>query len=333
MRRKCLFITLVIVFLFTGCGDSQEIDERNFVLSLGIDKGVESDFQVSMGIANPAIKENDIVGNEVQTGSGDTLPKAMRENESNYSRTMYYGHAKTIILGDELIKEGNALKNIMDTLMRSNDFSLKTLILCAEGSAKECIEAVQAEDKGDGLYIWDYYKNNAACVENTLRFTLKDLEDGVRRESTIILPTIKVINDKPVIKGGAVFDGQKLSGYISADEMTYYALTIINCSGYLLQIDINGEKTPIFVKKTLCKISNDENKAIFEINIKGDVRGELDAKTGISTKEIEEALSEDVKENVKKTMERIRELGAKELEAKEISVKVNATISSTGVIK
>ena len=330
---KYLFIIITIMALFTACGDSQEIDERNFVLSLGIDKGAESEFQVSMGIANPALKEKDNIGDEMQTGMGDTLAKAMKENESNYSRTMYYGHTKTIILSNELINEDNALKNIMDTLMRSNDFSLKTIILCAEGSAKDCIEAVQSEDKGDGLYIWDYYKNNGAQVENTLRLTLKDLEEGVRKEGVVILPMIKVTGEKPVIKGGGVFDGQKLRGYISVDEMTYYALTIVNCSGYLLQININEETTPIFVKKTSCKTVSEGDKVMFEIDINGTVRGELDTKTGVSTDDIKKALQKDIEENVKKTMEKIKELGAKELEDKEIVVKVKATISSAGVIK
>lgn len=335
MKKNIILLTIMVAFLLTGCNDGQEIDERNFVLSVGIDKGMDEVFEVSMGIANPATGVEDNVEEEMKTGEGSTLVKAMKENESNYSRNMYYGHTKTVIISDELLRDKDLTAEIVDTIMRNNEFSLKTLVLCSEGSAIKCIEAVQTEDRGDGLYIWDYYKNNAANVENTIRLTLKDLEVAVKTKDTLVIPMIKVEEDKPVIGGGSVFDGEKMIGTLSSEEMMYYALTNENCEGYLLQTEVYGEDIPIFLKKSSCDKKTSDGEIKYKVKVKGNIEGQgnIDLDNNEEIVKVEEALKAELEEKIKETMTTIANMELEEFTDKEIFVEVEAKIYGTGVIR
>lgn len=331
MKKLC-FISMIFMVILTGCMDGKEIDERNFVLSLGIDKGSEDIFGVTMGIANPAIKLDDGIGHEIVEAKGNTLAVAMEEGENRIKRSMYYGHTKNIILSKGVLSEERMLEDIVDSLMRSNKFSLKTVILCAEGEAKECIEEVQKEEKGDGLYIWDFYKNNGAKVETIMQLTLKDLQESVRDEESFVIPLISFKDGKPSISGGAVYDGKKVGDVLTKEEMTGYALATMNCGGEIIQINIGGEEVPIFLKKTSYKIREEDGERILEIKIKADMKGEGGIKTyeKKEIEKIEKALEESVERRVKKAFGSLEEAGG-EMDWGRVMVK--AKISGTGVIR
>lgn len=329
---KKLFLAVIILsMMFTGCMDAQEIDQRNFVLSLGIDKGEEDVFQVTMGIANPAIKVENSIGHEIKNANGNTLAVAMETGENKLKRSMYYGHTKNIIISKEVISEERMLEDIVDSLMRSNKFSLKTVILCAEGEAGQLIEEVEKEEQGDGLYIWDFYKNNGAKVNTTMQVTLKDLEEGVREENFVI-PFIKFQEGVPTIGGGAVYDGKKVREILTEEDMTGYALATRNCAGDILQVHLEGEEVPIFIKRSSFKEKKNQGENILEIKIKADIKGEGNLK-GYDKEEMkkaEEALEESVKRRVKKALASIEAAGGGEGKRE---VEVKAKIIGTGVIK
>lgn len=83
---------------------------------------------------------------------------------SSSKRQMYFGHLKAVVIGRSAAENGS-LNEILLDLSSNGDISMDTVVLCAKNSASGIISTVS--NSGDGLYIWDFYKNNKERLYST----------------------------------------------------------------------------------------------------------------------------------------------------------------------
>lgn len=356
MNKNIIILVIFCSVLLGGCYDSKEIDERNFVISVGIDKGDNEKIEVALGIAKPDTKSESSVAEEIKTIEGDTFAQAVKLTSSTDSQSMYFGHTKNIVFGSEVLKDVDAMEEILDTMVRNNDFSLKMIMLSSKGNAKDCIELVEKSDNGEGLYIWDFYKNNANETEATTRLELKDMEESFRLGNSVVIPIISVEGEKIVIGGGAVAGKDGLIGYLDESEMEGYLWVAENCTGHMVQPNSGDQLIPIAISKSDCKVDfNDDDQLI--CNIKIDVRANVEGHSkNYSTEDVQKALESVIKHQISATInkaqieyktdifgftEKIRKknedlynkYGKEEcFSVMEFNVEVNAKITGTGVI-
>ncbi|MEA5084006.1 MAG: Ger(x)C family spore germination protein [Lachnospiraceae bacterium] len=356
MNKKIIILSVFCMVLLCGCYDSKEIDERNFVISVGIDKGDNGKIEVALGIAKPDTKSESSVAEEIKTIEGNTFAQALKLTSSTDSQSMYFGHTKNVVFGNEILKDSNAMEEILDTMVRNNDFSLKIIMLSSKGNAKDCIELVEKSDNGEGLYIWDFYKNNANETEATTRLELKDMEESFRLGNSVVIPIISVEADKIVIGGGAVADKNGLVGYLDDDEMEGYLWVAENCTGHMVQANSADELIPIAISKSDCKVDfKDDGKLI--CNIKIDVRGNVEGHSkNYNAENVRKALESVIKQQIsttinkaqveyktdifgmtekisKKNEELYNKYGEEDcFNAMEFNVEVNGKITGTGII-
>lgn len=304
LNKKIILVSIFCTVLLTGCYDSKEMDERNFVISVGIDKGDNEKIEVALGIAKPISKSKSSVGEEIKTIDGDTFAQAIKLTSSTDSQSMYFGHTKNIVFGSGILEDPEAMRKILDTMVRNNDFSLKMIMLASKENAKDCIELVEKSDNGQGLYIWDFYKNNANETEATTRLELKDMEEDFRLGNSSVIPIISVEGDKIVIGGGAVADGNGLAGYLDEDEMEGYLWVAENCAGHMVQANAGDGLIPIGITKSDSKINFvDDDKLICHIKI--DVRANVEGHDqNYSQEDVEEALESVIRRQVNATLQK-----------------------------
>ena len=97
-------MAVIMCLLLCGCQNAKEIDERNFVLSGGIDKGEKKSVLFTAGCALPDTSENNKVKSLVLNKESDSIAAAMEKSGENDTRSMYFGHIKAMIIGRDFLK-------------------------------------------------------------------------------------------------------------------------------------------------------------------------------------------------------------------------------------
>jgi len=261
--------------MLCGCQEAKEIDERNFVLSGGIDKGEKKNISFTAGCALPDTSGSATVKSIVLNKEENTLAAAMERSGEKDTRSMYFGHLKAIIIGRDFL-EGDNLNRFIDYVERENDISLKTAMLYTEGTAKECIEKTSKMDEGNNLYIWDYYKNSDENEGAAMRFDFDDITKSIRTNNTCFIPKITIADDKAIIGGGCVVKNGEYLVEITKSEAEGYLFLSENSEGEIIECDILGETVAAEVKKESCKPLFFENEnglnCVFEMKIEGELK-------------------------------------------------------------
>src|SRR3989339_819217 len=71
-RIIIFFVASLMIFCLTGCWDKNEIDDLAYVISMGLDKGIQNKIRISILIANTA---KIVEGGGTSTSSGSSGTK------------------------------------------------------------------------------------------------------------------------------------------------------------------------------------------------------------------------------------------------------------------
>ncbi len=225
-KRKRLLLFLVMVpFVLTGCWDNHEMEDRSYVITLGVDKyqGVENNrYTLSLGSAQlSALSKKGNSKDEIPTvfADGKTLASAVKKADCQSSREMYLGQLKTLIFGKELLEDKALLTSVLDELERNQDISEKIILLGADGKAADCVASILKEDSSTGMFLWDFYKNTSDDVAVTRRLNLEKFLMELRNsEGSSVLPKISLKDKKIRLGGGMALADYALCGTLNDDE-------------------------------------------------------------------------------------------------------------------
>lgn len=105
--------------ILSGCG-FRDIDKRFFVIEIGIDKGDQKAYKISLKLAIPSPKmEPGDSKWQIITAEGDSIAETVRHMKSMVDKEFDFGHAKVIVLGKPFIEEG--LPHSLDWMARRRD--------------------------------------------------------------------------------------------------------------------------------------------------------------------------------------------------------------------
>ena len=230
---KFIIIFIVCIFL-TGCWDKVELEDRGLVLSLGLDK-YNSDkndnqliYKVSMDIPNISSTSgsNESLISEtgkeaeqkkdIKAAAGETIYSAIKLVDSYTSQRLYYGHTKAVVLGQKIIENETYLKETIDALERNQEISRKLIVLATKGDAYDILSSIP-EERGLGIFINDFYKNNMYNTSFTFRQDLESIIQGLLLTGNTIIPEIESKNGDIQISGFAVIKDYKLVSWIDKD--------------------------------------------------------------------------------------------------------------------
>lgn len=230
---KFIIIFIVCIFL-TGCWDKVELEDRGLVLSLGLDK-YNSDkndnqliYKVSMDIPNISSTSgsNESLISEtgkeaeqkkdIKAAAGETIYSAIKLVDSYTSQRLYYGHTKAVVLGQKIIENETYFKETIDALERNQEISRKLIVLATKGDAYDILSSIP-EERGLGIFINDFYKNNMYNTSFTFRQDLESIIQGLLLTGNTIIPEIESKNGDIQISGFAVIKDYKLVSWIDKD--------------------------------------------------------------------------------------------------------------------
>jgi len=333
LKRNKIFIlsTILIVTILTGCWDRMSIDRRAFVLAIGIDKFIfdeEKDdpnlnthwtkFRVAFSIPNlPKLVGQQGVTEEpryAKVSTGPTFSNTYKGLEGRINKTIYFGHTKAIVLGDELLKDKALFKEVLDIFLRNSEFSRSIPIVAIDGAAEDVVKVHPDMQPMIGMHITQLFENNQG---ETIRFeekTLGELIKSLQEDKMAIIPQIHLGEKDIKIAGAAIIKDYELAGWL--DDRQIKGILWIKKKNRRLEVSAPYKDFHVayHVSSAKSKIRFNEDNGKLSCNIIIEAEGNLDeyildesALDNKEIKKIEMAFEKVIKEEIRNSLRVLQE--------------------------
>lgn len=253
MKTKLSFFILIIPLLFTGCWDLVEIENRSYVINMGIDINDDGKYKVTYGMAWNNDKEKK---GSVRSVEGENLSYIIENSDITLDKETYLGHTKTIILGEETVKNKNIFSEILSTLKRNREMTSKALVMECEGKAEDAVNVISEEKQ---MYIWNFYRTNAKNMGHIEKTTLEDVTTEIENNGITVIPYIKVNGEEIEFSGcGIISEGVLKKNFDKHESEIIYLLkgygdgALLKGNDFTLRIIDN--KRNVKVKENKCQL-------------------------------------------------------------------------------
>ncbi|PKM94830.1 MAG: hypothetical protein CVU84_07855 [Firmicutes bacterium HGW-Firmicutes-1] len=335
--RIKLFITCIIICVcLCGCWDKVEINDRAFVMGIGLDKKDDL-LQVTYTIPNLPVLTGQGGGDEknfVKVVEAETLHDANKKYNLISPDKLTFDHSKIIVMGNEFLQDDVAMRKMLDYLTRSPEYAMSLLIITTDKTAKELLEAKPNAEEPNSLFISELFSGMEAEEVNDYKTTLLDFLISVMdTKGGGSLPLIKYKDKEISLDGITIIKGFKECGTLSIEQMVPFnwirgtdkGENTIRKETYILKnitYEISEVKRKVEFKKTkqgidiniLVSMEGD----IIEFELAKDIEKEEDFFKEKSIKEMEKELKEGMEEEANSMVKYIQnELGVDILDLSE----------------
>lgn len=231
--KKYLMIVFIILIttLLTGCWDVVEINERIFVTAVGIDlnedPNVEGEYLMTYVYPNVASIKEKSSQKEAKFVKMTVVKSPFygsRQLTTRLDKPLYFKHMKVIVIGEDLLKEPDKIKEIFDGLGRDPRINRKVKIVVAQGKAKDILSVKTEQELVIGGYLNSMLQNkkvSARFTEQNFSDLIKDLQ--ISKVSTA--PRAVPKKDEFKLSGAAILKDYKLIGWLGEMENSFLALS------------------------------------------------------------------------------------------------------------
>ncbi|OLS01786.1 Ger(x)C family spore germination protein [Tissierella creatinophila] len=311
-RYILLIIILISSIVLTGCWSYKEINALYIVAGIAIDKAENSDkYNIATEFIN--IKDNkreQSFESILLETEGDSISDAVTKMTRISAKRAYWGHATTIIISEEVAREG--IVQFLDLIVRRGEARLSTNIyISKEKSAKEVLqrESFSTDVRSFELAIMVNESKNIVKVPALKTYEVINAL-AIPKVHTV-LPTVKSFyNDGTptnLLSGGAVFSMGKLVGFLEEKDILPYLFIKDQVEAGFLNVEAE-KRNPndtitleILGSNTKIKPIYDSQTLGFDISIKTDVTiGELTTTTDYVSKRGRERLKKLAQKSLEK---------------------------------
>ncbi|MBB6019876.1 spore germination protein KC [Paenibacillus sp. JGP012] len=226
IKYRAVAALLLCTSLLAGCWDREEINDVAFVIGIAVDKE-NNDYRSSLQIALPGQSgaSGSVGGGGGTSGdkpwfilsnTANTLRGTSLEGQKSLSRRIYYAHRRTILIGEELARDGVA--PMLDLFTRYPLNRLSALPVVTRGEAYKVIDTDAPIEKFPSEMVRELCFLNMRNPRSLKTFIDSILSDGVDPFLPIASVSDSVPKDwkdsKTNIKldGLAIFKKDKLVG-------------------------------------------------------------------------------------------------------------------------
>ena len=336
LKNKIILITslLMAILICTSCWDGIEINRRAVIFSLGIDKNMETGSEDDVSnLDNPprytisyAIPDmGKLSGDEsiskdvvsVEIAKSTTFSSTIEEVQAKIQDTINFGHTKAILLGADLLRDPDMMKEVMDSLERNMIFARNIPLFAVKNTAEEVMSVDNEQHPVLGLYIMNYVNNKERAVSRYKEALLGNNIRDLRENNAAVIPVIDIVNDSKIqIMGGALLKDYELQGWFTPEEIRGILWVEGKVRGAQIPIPVDKSylsytvrqqesKISFFVKdrKVYCNIdiTNEGNISEYYINSSGSLT-ELD-----NIRKIENQISNRIKNEITHIIDQTKE--------------------------
>ena len=287
LKNIVLLMILPTLLMSTACSDMTEIEDRNFIQSIGVDY---KDGQISLSLASPDLASYTEQGSSDEDSKEKLLTVITANDffqiEEKYlnegNKKIDFSHLEVIIFGRGLLKNKDIYFEFLDYIENRYEISRNTLIFMSESSAYEIIKINSKLDEGIGGYLKQLYRIN---VINNGREEIK-LQNLLlsKNEGNLVakLPLITIEDDSILVKGAGYIQNGLVAYEVDIKENDYINLArgFGNNSRLFIEDELENVKYVLKIKQIQKTIEFEEknNKPFMILRIEG----EADLEKGLS---------------------------------------------------
>lgn len=278
LKNIILLLFLPTLLISTACSDMTEIEDRNFIQSIGVDY---KDGQISLSLASP-----DLASYTEQGSSDDDAKEKLLTvitandffqieekylNEGN--KRIDFSHLEVIVFGRDLLENKDVYFEFLEYIEKRYEISRNTLIFMSESSAYNILKTNSKLDEGIGGYLKQLYRIN---VINNGREEIK-LQNLLlsKNEGNLVakLPIITIEDDSVLVKGAAYIQNGLAAYEVDIKENDYINLVrgFANNSRLFIEDELENVKYVLKIKEIQKSIEFEEknNKPFMILRIEG----------------------------------------------------------------
>lgn len=238
---KILFITLITSFLLSGCWDSIEINKREYLYALGIDKNPNNlTFTSEVPKINEGSEEQRLIYTKESEDFADFYATSYLHSEKAISDRLM----QVIVLGEDVVRDSETVKRIFDEIQRSPQMNRRVKICIAKGKAQDIINTEIPSNPIVGRFLSDMLvKLKRESYQDIYTFDEAILDLG--KTGNAMIPVVEV-NDKSLkIERAGVFKEYELKGFLEPEEVATVMVLINPDRAKIPNININVEGTTV----------------------------------------------------------------------------------------
>ncbi|MEG6586170.1 Ger(x)C family spore germination protein [Dendrosporobacter sp. 1207_IL3150] len=253
-----ILVTICLCLITSGCWDRRELQERNFVLAVGIDYADQSDepknkkitetfvqphgkkkYQLNLQVLN--LSPGGSSGGDEEGGGAKTSGKAyvisntghslfemIRDMSGQVGRSLWFEHIHTIVINEKLLKE-DGIMPIIDFLSRDTEMRARIRVFSTPGEVKKILEYKPPSGEPSGLYLNSLMRNH---VKNGhlmgTRTDMGYLMQFITNKSDFLMPRVELADDILKVGGGSAIKKDKMVGIV--DEYTTKGIKIVRAT-------------------------------------------------------------------------------------------------------
>lgn len=221
---RSLIVTLVLSLFVTGCWDRRELEDRELVVAMAIDrakKGLNVSVQVPItgNVSGSGESAGGGSGKAIQNfhGEGKTLADALAKMNEKMDKTLFLGHLGIVLFGEEQSRVG--LQPILDVLRRDPYIQRRLYPVVTRGKSEPLLQDGTEMEQIKSMFIRNMLETGEEA-QVTIPFRLHDMfvTLSTPTRGVPILNYIGLEDGKYAWLGLAVFHQDRMIGTLSPDE-------------------------------------------------------------------------------------------------------------------
>ncbi|HPA55302.1 MAG TPA: Ger(x)C family spore germination protein [Bacillota bacterium] len=242
---------LLCVLLLTGCWDKIEIEDRLFVLSIGVDSVELAEKKASkdkytLSFVSPVvdqIKEGPGPAFRTYKTVDNSIIMSLSQLLERFSKKQFFGHTRNIFFGEDVLKDEKLLKEILDGISRYHEFHNSMYAYIVPGRAEEVFKVKPMYDKLLAPYIAGIIENSD-YTSKVIKLTLLEMAIMLENQKGgLVIPRINPGKEEVKISGAGVLKDYKLIGYLDDQETSVYNWLTDKAKGGEIAVEYKGIST------------------------------------------------------------------------------------------
>jgi Ger(x)C family germination protein len=204
-RKAAILATLAVLaaIIFAGCWDSKEIENRAFVVAMGVDHN-EDGYAVTLSIPIITDSADDEIPAHIKTAEGKTITEALKKLDAKNDKSLYYGQTKLVVLGTGILENEQYLSEAVNTLKNKLEAPRRIHVLAAD-EPQEILSAKPPGEIMPGSYVSDIYRDKEKIGGRSFVLDFERLSNATEA----IIPKIHNTDDELRLAGAVVLPHMK----------------------------------------------------------------------------------------------------------------------------
>lgn len=283
MRRfKLAVLLLCCALILAGCWDKVEIEDRIFVLGIGVDKATEEEKKLPtdryvINFASPipgALKDGGAETFTTYKTVSSIFALGLNQMYERMDKKPFFQHTRIMIFGEDLLKDDMMFREMLDAVGRNHDFHRNMYVFVAPGKAADVFKVKPKFSKLLATYIAGIAENSQ-YQSSIYKMPAYELYNNlIDTEGDTVIPTLTASKEEANVSGVGIIKDYKLIGYFEDEDSETLNWLNNKAKGGIISAQYKGVEIPykyndFSTKLSLEKVEGDKLYFTYNIVVEG----------------------------------------------------------------